>query len=106
MVVESGTEDLCFVFQPPERARMHNAVAIPLEVGPVRVGKLRKAASAAFRDRKPKVRERAGHGRHRRIYRAAGISLSTEMAARLTALREARSGSSILRASATALNVG
>ena len=57
MIRESGRENLGFVFQPPERAGMHDAIAIPLKRVPVGMLRLRITATERRPDREPQVRK-------------------------------------------------
>ena len=62
VVGDAGGEDLRLVFQPPEGAGMHDAVAVTLEVVAVGVRQLGIAPPPAGRDRESQVPE--GGGRH------------------------------------------
>ena len=51
-------EHLSLVLQPPEGARMHDAVAVSLKFVAVRMGKLRVTTAACTRHRKAQMSER------------------------------------------------
>src|ERR1051326_1181201 len=89
MVRDAGRENLGLVFEATERAGMHNAIAIALELIAVWVRQFGKAAAASVLDGKTQTRKRVHFG----------SSLMAVRACRLTAARSLdRSGSSSLRA--------
>jgi len=49
VVIESGGEDLGLAFEPPERRAVDDPVAVPLEIGAVRVRRLGKGPALAHR---------------------------------------------------------
>jgi hypothetical protein len=56
MVGETRAEDLGLAFHPAEGAGVHDAIAIALEFGTVRMGRFRIPPATQFLNRKPKPR--------------------------------------------------
>ena len=61
VVVESRREDLRLIFEPPKRTSMNHAVAVALKIVSVGMREFGITAPPALLDRKPEMRESAGH---------------------------------------------
>ena len=46
VIAQTGRKDLSFAFQPAKRTRVNDAIAIPLEIGAVGVGRFREEPAA------------------------------------------------------------
>ena len=98
VVVETGREDLCLVFQPPECARVDDPVAIALEVVAVWVGEFGITPALRTLDRKSKVGQRGPA--HVTSLLGRNLAESSDGGAANRDHAPQRSGSSSLRASA------
>ena len=87
MIRQRGREDLRLMFQPPESARMNNAVAIALERVAIRMFGLRVPAAARLLNREPQVREHYLDGNSESAVTAAWLASVWALASATSNLR-------------------